>query len=141
MALRGAGAGGEGSGSAVFAISRKSPQFLASFPQLPFARPPRVRVGAPCVPCAEVLLPEASGGLVTAPQFSRNFPAVFSQLDLTLPDHTPPPPAGAQGHAGAARVKTDHAPCTNAGPSPAGGWRSATGGRRLAAGRRPRGRS
>ena len=31
-------------------------------------------VGALCVLCAEVLLLEAVGGLVTAPQFSRNFP-------------------------------------------------------------------
>ena len=40
----------------------------------------------PVCPCAEVLLLEASGGLITVPQFFRN----FSQLDLTLPNiHRP----------------------------------------------------
>ena len=43
---------------------------------LPFACPPCVVVGALCVPCAEVLLLEASGGLVEALQFSCNFPAI-----------------------------------------------------------------
>ena len=47
-------------------------------------------VGALCVPCAEVLLPEASGGLVAAPESFRNFP----QLYLLLPDRNPPPPPG-----------------------------------------------
>ena len=56
--------------------------------QLLFACPPCVLVGALCVPCAEVLLLGASGGLITAPQFSR----CFSLLDLTLPDRNPPPP-------------------------------------------------
>ena len=58
------------------------------FPQLLFARPPCVPLRALCVPCAEVVLREAAGGLVTAPQFPPN----FSQLDLTLPDRNPPPP-------------------------------------------------
>ena len=46
-----------------FAISRNFTQFPAfsPSPQLLFACPPRVRVGALCVPCAEVLLLEASG--------------------------------------------------------------------------------
>ena len=58
--------------------------FSAILLQLPLARPPRAR--APCVPCAEVLLLEAVGGLVTA------IPRKFAQSDLTLPDRTPPPP-------------------------------------------------
>ena len=72
-------------GLQLFAVS-------AIFSQLPFACPPRVLVGALCVPCADVLLREAFGrfGYSTAifPQFSRN----FSPLDLTLPDRNPPPP-------------------------------------------------
>ena len=50
-----------------------------------------------CVPCAEVLLLEASGGpggLVTAPQFSANFPKIsrnFPRMDLPLPDRQTPP--------------------------------------------------
>ena len=48
-----------------------------------------MRVGAVGVPCAEVLLLEASGGLVTALQCFRH----FAELDLTLPDRPPPPPA------------------------------------------------
>ena len=58
-----------------------------------------MRVGALCVPGAEVLLLEASGGLVPPPQFSRNFPApsrTFLALDWTLPDRTPPPPPPAE---------------------------------------------
>ena len=73
-----------------FLIFRRFLQFLQcrnfpQFPQLPqppaiflqmfFARPPRVHLGALCVPCAEVLL-EALGGLVRAPHFSRTFPAI-----------------------------------------------------------------
>ena len=59
-----------------------APQVCASdFPQLPFARPPCVPLDALCVPCAEVVLREAAGGLVTALQFPRK----FSQLDLTPP--------------------------------------------------------
>ena len=53
---------------------------FATFPQLLFACPPGVLL-VPCVsPCAEVLLLEASGGLVTAPQFPRNFPSIFQQF-------------------------------------------------------------
>ena len=60
-----------------FAFFRNFPQFSAVFPQLLVACPPDVLVGALCVPCAEVLLLEASGGLGVFPQFpaiSRNFP-------------------------------------------------------------------
>ena len=46
------------------------------FSELLLACPPRVRVGALCLPCAPVLLVEARGGLVTAPHFSRNFPVI-----------------------------------------------------------------
>ena len=84
----------------IFAIVRNFPHFPTFLPQLLFARPNGGRVGALCVPCAEVLLREAAGGLVTAPQFPRNslqvflhfpqfphnFPAVFRnvlELDLT----------------------------------------------------------
>ena len=56
--------------SQFFAISRNFTIFRQSL----FACPPRVRVGALRVPGAEVVLFEASGGLVTAPQFSRSFP-------------------------------------------------------------------
>ena len=45
--------------------------FPAMFPPLPFARPPGVRVGALCVPCADLLPLGAAGGLVTTPLFSR----------------------------------------------------------------------
>ena len=62
-----------------------------NFSQLLFAYPPRVRVGALCVSCAEVLLLEASAGVVTAPQFSRNFPQFF-QFNLTLHDRNLPRP-------------------------------------------------
>ena len=58
-----------GGGGLRSAISR-------NFPQLFFACPRGVLVGALWVPCAEVLLLEASGGLVMAPQFSRNFHAI-----------------------------------------------------------------
>ena len=82
-----------------FAIShfpRNFPQFSA----IVFTCPPCVLIGALCVPCADVLLLEASGGLVAAPQFFRNIPAIFrisppaiarnfSHLDLTA---VPPPP-------------------------------------------------
>ena len=69
---------------------RNFSQISAIFPQLLFGWSPLL-VGALCVPCAEVLLLEASGGLVAAPQFSRNF-SHFSQLYLTLPDRNHPPP-------------------------------------------------
>ena len=49
------------------------PQFPAIFPNCLLLAPPCALIGALCVPCAEVLLLEASGGLVTAPQF----PAIF----------------------------------------------------------------
>ena len=80
--------GGGGIGVRNFsAIFRNFSQFSAMFRQLLFARPPRVLVGAPCVRCAEVLLFEASGGLVTAPQFSAiGFDAPWPQ--------SPPPPCG-----------------------------------------------
>ena len=55
------------------AIFRNFPQFPAIFPELLFAHPSYVLVGALCVPCVEVLLLEASGGLATAPQFSAIF--------------------------------------------------------------------
>ena len=76
--------GGDG-GPQVFVICRNFSQLFAifrSFPQLPCACPPRVRVGALCVPCAEVLLFEASAGYGTAIflLFSPNFPAIFPQF-------------------------------------------------------------
>ena len=76
-----------------FANFRGVSQFPAIFPQFLFVCPPGVFVGALRPPCAEALPLEASGGSVTEtpkkfPQFSCN----FSQLDLTLPDHNPPPP-------------------------------------------------
>ena len=67
-------------------------EFPASFPQLVFACPPRMCVGALCVPCAEVLLLEAPGGLVIFLQFSCNFssispnlPAIFLQFPAIFP--------------------------------------------------------
>ena len=63
-------------------------QFFAifhDFPQLLFACPLCVLVGALCVPCAEVLLLEASEGLVMAPQFPPQFSRNFWQFDLMLP--------------------------------------------------------
>ena len=62
------------------AIFRTFSQFAAIFPQLLFVCPPCVPVGALCVPCAEVLLFEASGGSLTAPQFSRNFSTISPQF-------------------------------------------------------------
>ena len=64
---------------------------VRNFLQLLFACPPRVLVGALCVPCAEVLLLEASGGWVTAPQFSRNFPQFFA-IGFDVPGLQSPPP-------------------------------------------------
>ena len=69
-----------------FSTFRNVPQLSAFYPQLPFARPPRMRVGAPCAPYAEVLLFEAAGGLVMAPQFSRIFPQ-FSRISPTFFPH------------------------------------------------------
>ena len=65
---------------------RSFSQFPANFPPSHFACPPRVRVGALCVPCAEVLLLEASGGLVMAPQLSATSISVYrpSYLACTL---------------------------------------------------------
>ena len=63
-----------------FAIFCKYPQFSSFFPQLLFACPPCMLVGALCVPCAEVLLLEASGGLLTAPQFPHKSPAISPQF-------------------------------------------------------------
>ena len=71
---------------------RHFPQFSAVFRGLFVSGcPPCVFVGALCVPCAAVLLLEAPGGLVTAPQFSAVCPQFpqFLQMDLTLPE--PPP--------------------------------------------------
>ena len=55
-------------------------------------------VGALCVLCAEVLLLQAPGGLVTAPQFPGSFPAIsrnFCAIGfLRSPTAIPPPPAG-----------------------------------------------
>ena len=92
---------GPGGGGGLRSAVVRNPSQFRDFPSSPqFARPPRVRVGALCVPCAEVLLLEALGVLVTAPLFFRNFPQFsrnfsqfprnFSQLHLTLPDHNPP---------------------------------------------------
>ena len=50
---------------------------------------------APVQNCCSLRLREVQFGLVTTPQFSRNFPQFsrnFSQLDWTLPDRNPPPP-------------------------------------------------
>ena len=58
---------------------RSLSQYSAIFRPLLFACPPRVRVGALRVPCAEVSLFEAAGSLVWALQFSRDFPANFAQ--------------------------------------------------------------
>ena len=52
-------------------MSRNFPQFSCNCLSLV---PPGVGVGALCVPCAEVVLLEALGGLVAAPQF----PAIFA---------------------------------------------------------------
>ena len=51
-------------------------QVLEIFLHLLFACPPCMLVGALCVACAKVLLFEASGGLVPAPQFFRDFPTI-----------------------------------------------------------------
>ena len=69
---------------------RNFSKISAIFPQVLLACPPLVLVGAPCVPCAEVLPLEALGGLVTRPQFSRH----CLQFDWTPPDLNPPPPPG-----------------------------------------------
>ena len=66
------------------AISHDFLLFPAILPQLPFACPSPVRVGALGVPCAEVLLLEALGGLGMAPQFSNNFLQLCAiECDLT----------------------------------------------------------
>ena len=73
------------------------PRFPTIFPELLCARPPRMCVGALCVPCAEVVLLEAAGGLVTAPQLFRHFPAIFPQfvtIGLTPPPSPPRPLSG-----------------------------------------------
>ena len=73
--VRAGGAGGGACGPQFFIIFRNFSQFPATFRH--FSRncfllvPPFCAlVGARCVPCAEALLREASGGLVTASQFS-----------------------------------------------------------------------
>ena len=79
-------------------------QFPAIFPQLLFAYPPRMLVGALCVPCAELLLFEASHAL--APQFFHNFPQFFViGFDASRPQFNPPPPA-ALHHKGAIKTST-----------------------------------
>ena len=55
------------------------------------ACPPRVLVGALCVPCAEVLLLQASGGLVIAPHSPPNFPQFFA-IGFDAPGLQSPPP-------------------------------------------------
>ena len=110
------------------------PQFPAIFPELLCARPPRMCVGALCVPCAEVALLEAAGGLVTAPQLFRHFPAIFPQfvtIGLTPP---PSPPAhslvrmpeyrtrlSVECHPCAAAATTTAQRLRRAAPCPAGG--------------------
>ena len=63
----------------IFAIVRNPPHFPAFFPQLLFACPPCVLVGALCVPCTEISLLQASRCLHTTPQF----PAIFPQFLAT----------------------------------------------------------
>ena len=80
------------------AIFRIVPQLSALFPQslLPILR---VRVGALCVPPAEVLLREAAGGSVTPAQFSRKFSASScnsSPSDWAPADRNSPPPPSPQ---------------------------------------------
>ena len=86
---------GEG-GTAIFRNFSQFPTpFPAISPLLPFACPPCVLVGALCVPCAEVLLLEASAGLVRHRNFSaisRNFPAIFRNLISRSQTAIPPPP-------------------------------------------------
>ena len=57
-------------------------QFSTSFPQLLFASPACVLVGALRIPCAEVLLLEDLEGNDTAifPQFFCNYSAIFPLL-------------------------------------------------------------
>ena len=66
-----------------------------NFSAIAFRLSPLRALGALCVPCAEVALLAASGGLVAAPQFFCNFPQFsrnYAPLDLMLPDcHAPPP--------------------------------------------------
>ena len=85
----------------IFAISR----CLAIFRNFPAIAPCLSTLRACWCPVCSLLLLEASGGLVTAQQFSRNFPEFprnFLQLDLTLPDcpPAPPPPLLGQGQGG-----------------------------------------
>ena len=60
------------------AILRNFSQLSAIFSPLLFARPPACVL--PCVPRADLLLLEAAGGLVMAPNFFRSFPAIFPQF-------------------------------------------------------------
>ena len=77
----------EGRGGWRAAISRNFVQIFRN----PFLPVPLTCVLVPlCVPCVDVLLLEASEALVAAPQFSRNFPAIFLQLDLMPPARNPP---------------------------------------------------
>ena len=64
--------GGRGGGC------RNLPQFPAIFPQLPFAFPcpPRVRVGAVCVPCAS--FGRLGCGAAISPRFPCDFPRFFA---------------------------------------------------------------
>ena len=77
--------------SAIFRIFPHFPAIFHDFPQLLFACPRCVLVGAPCVPCAEVLLVDVSGGLGTAPQFYCNFPRFFGNWILRSLTAIPPP--------------------------------------------------
>ena len=90
----------EGGGVLRSAIWRNGSQFFANFRKFPhcfrncFLFVQLRAVGALCVPCADMLLLEALGGLVAALQFSRNFPAVFRdgiRLSLTAIHPLPPP--------------------------------------------------
>ena len=90
-------------------IFRNSAIFLnfpQNFPPLHFASPPRVLVGALCVPCAEAMLLEASGALITA--FSCEFPAIFRNWIWRSLTAMPPAPrrslSPAAAAAGAASV-------------------------------------
>ena len=73
--------GGGGGGAHFFAVLS---QFSAIGRQLPPARPPRVLVGALCVPRAEILLLLAAGGLVTAPHFFRYSSTILLQFSRNL---------------------------------------------------------
>ena len=62
-------------------ISRNSAQFFRNC----FSLVHRACSLVPCVPCAEVLLFEASGGLVTAPQIFPQLSRIFLAIFLAFP--------------------------------------------------------